>query len=491
MVHEKGRTMRKIDEQLWERLEAFELDDPRAAFPFSAKLAKENGWTRGYALRVIDEYKRFLLLCEIAEHVASPSDQVDQCWHMHLTHTRSYWDDLCGAVLGHPLHHGPTRGGDQERTKYWELYRRTLATYREAFGAAPPADIWPPVEERFGAKGRYRRVNLSRCWVAPKLRWPAPKRGVATGLAAALPPLALGVTNPLDMRGPDFLGFYLMSFIAAVVVSSVARRLLRNRDAWEAEQPLTPYQTAYLANGSAGAIQAGVCKLARAEIVEIRSEGAGSAAGRVVVRQPLTADAPALEKAIHAAAERDGGATASDINAGARPEVEKIQAELENRGLLENARSFLLPIWAPRLILGGLLLLGVLKIVVGVQRERPVGALVVLCVFTVVAIFLFSRRARLSLAGEQALSDYRRRYGKLRAEDNAKSDPDTVALAVGLFGVGVLPSMMPDLGIDALGWTSNSSSTDRSFSGGDSGCGGGGDSGCGGGCGGCGGCGGD
>jgi len=38
---------------LYDRIASFSLDDPDAPFPFSHKLAKENGWTLAYAQRAI------------------------------------------------------------------------------------------------------------------------------------------------------------------------------------------------------------------------------------------------------------------------------------------------------------------------------------------------------------------------------------------------------------------------------------------------------
>ena len=130
-------------ERLWERIEAFAIDDGAAALPFAARLAVENSWPRDYADRVIAEYKRFLYLAMTAGHMVTPSKHVDEAWHLHLTYTRSYWDRLCGEVLGRPLHHEPTRGGEEEDAKFAGLYLRTLESYERAFGEAPPADIWP------------------------------------------------------------------------------------------------------------------------------------------------------------------------------------------------------------------------------------------------------------------------------------------------------------------------------------------------------------
>ena len=152
---------------LWRRLEAFDIDDGTPALTFAARLGRENGWPRDYADRVVAEYKRFLYLAASTGHVVTPSEQVDQAWHLHLAYTKSYWDGLCKDVLGRPLHHNPTEGGPAEAAKHHELYRQTLVAYRAAFGNAPPADVWPAVETRFGTDLEARRVNTAENVVVP------------------------------------------------------------------------------------------------------------------------------------------------------------------------------------------------------------------------------------------------------------------------------------------------------------------------------------
>ncbi len=154
--------------QLWAELQDFSLDDSSAAMPFSKRLARENGWSHEFALRVIEEYKRFVFLAMTTGHTVSPSDQVDQAWHLHLTYTKSYWNELCNKVLGRPLHHGPTQGGNSETHKFEELYRQTLASYRQAFGEPAPEDIWPPVGVRFSEASEYVRVSKHRNWIVAK-----------------------------------------------------------------------------------------------------------------------------------------------------------------------------------------------------------------------------------------------------------------------------------------------------------------------------------
>ena len=99
------------DDPLWHGIRDFQLDAPDARFPFSKRLARENGWTWAFALKVIEEYKRFSYLAPRAGHPVSPSEEVDQAWHLHLLYTHSYWVDFCGLVLGRPFHHGRGRAG--------------------------------------------------------------------------------------------------------------------------------------------------------------------------------------------------------------------------------------------------------------------------------------------------------------------------------------------------------------------------------------------
>jgi hypothetical protein len=155
---------------LWARITKFPLDDPGSALPFSLRLARENGWSRHFACRVIEEYKRFCYLARRAGHSVTPSDEVDQAWHLHLLYTQAYWT-FCGRVLGRPLHHNPTRGGPDESAKFREAYERTLASYRRMFGFDPPPDVWPSVAVRFAHPGAIRRVDTASYWLIPRPSW--------------------------------------------------------------------------------------------------------------------------------------------------------------------------------------------------------------------------------------------------------------------------------------------------------------------------------
>lgn len=155
-------------QELWSRLLQFQLDQPGVGLPFSRRLARENSWSQRHTERVIEEYRRFLFLAMAAGHPVTPSVDVDQAWHLHLTYTRSYWDDLCPNVLRGPLHHQPTKGGNSEGAKFEDWYARTLQSYQAAFGVAPPADIWPAPAVRLAAESRIRQVSSRTHWVIRK-----------------------------------------------------------------------------------------------------------------------------------------------------------------------------------------------------------------------------------------------------------------------------------------------------------------------------------
>ena len=148
-----------LETELWRRLDAYEVGPDGVSFSFAARLARENRWSEDFTTRVISEYKRFCYLAVTAGHEVTPSDAVDQVWHLHLTYSRDYWQDYCPNVLGADLHHGPTAGGEVERTRYYDQYAETFQSYEEAFGEAPPADIWPSAKRRFGIDPQSQRVN--------------------------------------------------------------------------------------------------------------------------------------------------------------------------------------------------------------------------------------------------------------------------------------------------------------------------------------------
>ena len=173
------------DDPLWQRLRAAPIGPQDTALTFAAKLARENGWSQAYTARVIEEYRRFCYLGMTAGHEVTPSDAVDQCWHLHLTYTRDYWERFCPEVLGRPFHHGPTAGGASELGRHFAQYAQTLHSYEGAFGPPPP-ELWPAAQVTLLTAPRARRVNPAEAWIVSRRAL-----GRAAALVAMLGLLAL------------------------------------------------------------------------------------------------------------------------------------------------------------------------------------------------------------------------------------------------------------------------------------------------------------
>src|SRR5687767_62987 len=103
-----GETIRPaasyLEHPVWVALAKHVIGPEKAQLSFAERLARENGWSMVHADRVTREYKRFCFLAATAGHPVTPSDAVDQAWHLHLTYSRDYWQRFCPEVLGRALH---------------------------------------------------------------------------------------------------------------------------------------------------------------------------------------------------------------------------------------------------------------------------------------------------------------------------------------------------------------------------------------------------
>lgn len=201
---------------LWDKIAALSIGPQDAALSFGDRLARENGWSRNYTDDVTAEYRRFLYLVAIGDGELTPSDQVDQAWHLHLSYTKSYWHQLCREILGFELHHGPTRGGKAEQARYRQQYAHTLAFYEEVFGEPPPPAIWPSVEARFKNLGTFVRIDTARTWLIKK-----PKFSMATLALIVLSPLVLMACS--DVFEDTDIWFWLKVAFGIYIVYKIAQ----------------------------------------------------------------------------------------------------------------------------------------------------------------------------------------------------------------------------------------------------------------------------
>lgn len=495
--------------ECWRRLTSWTPDDPLAAISFTSRLAKENGWSLAFARRAIEEYRRFAFLSAVAGHSVCPSEEVDQVWHMHLTFTRSYWNDLCGRVLQQPLHHAPTKGGAEEHDKHVALYEQTLASYRHWFGTEAPADLWPSTLRRF-EDDRMQRISRRMYFVLPK---PAPRlmayieqevehigqilgrivatrhRAVITGTIAVVP-LAVGL-NPFDWRGTEFLVLYAVLLVGVISVSLWCRSYLWP-DEPQPEGELTPEEIACVQGNPKLAVNVALAKLIHEGVVTTELENK-SYRFHLIGKPPQVSSA--LEAHIFARLQVGLPTTLTDLHISCRTPGEMLESSLRERGwLTPTSNDGVVARMVPFCLMCALVLFGTAKLIIGVSRDRPVGILSVALMLTFLGAIFFLVRPRATRPARDWLKAQCLANLRLKKPAIASSfDSHDIALATALFGATVLTGTLCEP-LQAA-WKANRNNHGSSGCG-SAGCGGtgcGGGSGCGGGgCGGggCGGCGG-
>jgi uncharacterized protein (TIGR04222 family) len=506
--------MNAKNDRLWDRIESQPIGPQSAVLGFPRRLARDNGWSEAHASRVLLEYRRFLFLAARAGHPVTPSDAVDQAWHLHLIYSDDYWNTWCGEVLGFPFHHGPTRGGTTEQAKYTDWYARTLASYETCFGEPPRRDIWPTVEDRFTNASAFRRVNTREVWILHKPSFQSLFRGTAAAIAVlgftGCGALAVTDWNVFDWTGYPFLALYLVLMGAALTVLLTTRWLrgtaspAAGSDANTRLENEDPYVVAGLVDGARGILQAGLAALAARGLIE--SHPATPAwIGRSKNAQPgnLTGIEAAIWEAIPADREIEFRTLRKEL----KPHFAKVRENVQARGwepstaTLNTAR-----LWRALLVLA-VVGIGIAKIAVGISRDRPVGFLVVLTLATLLfGLILAFRIPRRTRSGEALVNRSRTEEAEIRQSlrEPSLSPEWSLPMMVALFGGTALAGTtlaswqrplerpVPRPGTtstDSSGgcsgaWSDTSSSSGSSDGGSD----GGGDGGSG--CGGCGGCGG-
>jgi len=148
-----------MKKQLWLRLKNYHFDElvpsqlkdhVRAIFggpnastqAFASKLSRKLSWTHTFALRAIEEYRKFVYLGVVSDFIVTPPKVIDQVWHEHLLFSRPY-REFCRDVLERDFDHNPELVPSGEQTEAFHVqYASTLGLYRDEFNVMPPPDIW-------------------------------------------------------------------------------------------------------------------------------------------------------------------------------------------------------------------------------------------------------------------------------------------------------------------------------------------------------------
>lgn len=517
---------------------------PGVDLSFEDRLARENGWDLLTAIEVIGEYRKFLFLMLECGHPVTPSDQVDQAWHLHLLYTDSYWNGLCKGIAKRPLHHGPTAGGDAERQKYDDWYARTKASYRKFFGHEPPASVWPSADIRFGEDIHFQRVNRARNWVVPNpifhvRKWFGLLRRKERPAALPMPtsdhpdqrsviePLphrrtrhadpmvqqsAIGIMllqlfdgkpleslNPYTFDGLMFLVFFVALATTGLLVAGILKMLLRNRQRLEKEelarvaQSLQPLDIGWLARGCSGALEVAVVDLINRDALTAKK-------GKLTAKRDAIADDSLIAKTVLSATGKPNGVTFQSLQLKCWSLGSRIQKQLGESGIAETFGSLLKSRIAVGLVMGFVLTVGLIRVVQGISNKQEIGILIVMMVIFSGLTALMLNDPRATRKGRQVLKYLRKRdkgIEKQSKQDRTDKtdlvsmeqaglntgDLETALMATALFGMGSCSA-------DVLNFASSDVLPTGGGRGDGGGCSGGDGGGCGGGgCGGCGGCG--
>ncbi|MEE4299873.1 MAG: TIGR04222 domain-containing membrane protein [Pseudomonadales bacterium] len=482
--------------QLYERLQAHEFDDPASDFPFTQRLARDNHWPLAYARRVVDEYRRFCFLACVEEEDVTPSDQVDQAWHLHLLYTRDYWGPFGRDVLRRQLHHGPTRGGSVERRRYDDQYTRTRHAYLRWFGEHPPADIWPGATERFSRDVRWVRVNRDDHWLLRKPRLRAVARDLSvvfallvlmlasSGALAAGDPrpqtLSDAGYDPYELAARPFLWLYALACVGvattcALSVRTRSRAIGRGRGRGRGTFATDVYTTALLCGGDERVLLAALTKLVDGGHLTVSSSGE--------IRTMDTPDPGAhpLERALYDEVEQHGGLTGGALFEKSRllprARLRAQRDEAERAGLL--LRAWERPsaeLWIASLFPAAF---AAPRILAALPADRPMGWLIALLLLATIggpAIVAASRTA-LTEGGRVVLARARRRALQLKARRPTLAGDELLFGAAVLGGAFLSGTVLADV---RQAVPSGDGGASSGGDGGDGGCGGGGCGGCGG-----------
>lgn len=294
--------------------------------------------------------------------------------------------------------------------------------------------------------------------------------------------------NPFDMRGPDFLGFYVMLLVLGVIGSLVIKWLagtMSNTASLATPSDLDPYEIAYLAGGRDRVLLVAMNKLIKQRAIEVKNT-------KLTVHASPTDQTHPVERAFLAAGPNIRMTAARSL---VQRRCQNLHHSLQSQNLLVPAASMKLSRAITAMMFIVILVIGITKIAIGVDRGRPVGFLVILCFATIVLMIAMLKHGPFRTSAGSALLDKLRSTTRTKMPQPIGMDAyqlgTLMAMSTALYGMDSLISEPHYKQIkQAMAQSDPSSYSSSGSSCGGSSCGGsscGGSSCGGGGCGGCGG----
>ncbi len=385
--------MNYLQDELWIRIDSYQINDNTSAFSFSDKLAKENSWSRSFTELAINEYKRFIYLCCISSKGASPSPIIDIVWHLHLTYTTSYWKDFCPNILRRELHHFPSKGGSEEQSKHQKWYVETLESYTSTFGRLPPNQIWSiPLENDVDTVENPMQTDVyvkndTNVLVQNSLGTPLALK--LDFFILSIPFIYLFVAhhklNPFHLTGKEFLVFYSVFGICLTALAFYKSMDFRKKysEMIKAQIPknLTVFDLGYLKGGSHRVIQIGILDLIENKAIHHMGKGlfqvsSVNAFNTSKKYNPISKNIDVSEKKEEISYHNFTSASQLEL-----AEIESKLKAIENKINLRNTAFYLFYI---------IVIVGLIRLVQGIYNEKPVIYLIILiAIFVITAYILY------------------------------------------------------------------------------------------------------
>jgi uncharacterized protein (TIGR04222 family) len=476
--------MEKTHLELWQKIAYYDLDDPKSAHPFSKKLMHEQKLTSTLTQRTIAEYKKFIFLVLVEPQGASPSQKVDEVWHLHITFTKNY-ADFCEQIAGNFIHHNPSKGGAEEVNRHALWYKDTLIAYVRHFDAPPPPDIWdypagflPENYLRDNSQFTKPTTVWGDSW--QKTEEPYSMRNFLLGISGLL--LLMFLVKPFSFTGPVFLQFYAILAFFGLILNLFEERKL-NKDSLEERENdipknLSPISLAWFTGGKDRFFQTALLEVIEKRMLLVEQDTAWSYNRHVPIHDignPLIATLQCLEIS------KGDVITTHLLQDIMRPSVTLVERQLGD------AKKRLFDVEKRYGILVIILLVGFIRLIQGVTMGKPVLFLILLMIVICLAKWVLTTL----LKDDMTVLIGKKIADVLKITEIANSltrfaccgtrSPNTDWGSTILFASVLSTEMpMPAKRSDA------SASSCGADCGSDSSCGGG-DGGCSGGCGGCGG----
>ena len=248
------------------------------------------------------------------------------------------------------------------------------------------------------------------------------------------------MTAPWGLSGPQFLGVYLVTYVLAVALMYIIRATLTGAetDVAEPRPLLDPYETAYLAGGPGRTVSTAIASLALSDRLLVSRRGTLTvAAGTTLLDgvDAVVAQGVSVKHRRKAAVRR----------LRKHPLIVAIGDQLRAQGLLlGGTRTAVLR--ACVLLPCAVWIVGVIRLVNGIELHRDVAFLIVLLVATglltlvLVRSFVADAAHRPSAQGQRALEGMRNRYesGVGLPEPATKTDRSAAVRQAQVVGVALL-----------------------------------------------------